>query len=42
VTTIMLIMGLAACAIAITLVVRGLSGNRLRTSQTVGQIKEYG
>jgi tight adherence protein C len=41
-TTIMLITGLAACAIAITLVVRGLSGNRLRTSQTVGQIKEYG
>jgi len=42
VTTIILILGLAACAIAITLVARGLSGNRLRTSETVGQIKEYG
>ena len=40
--TLILILGLLACGAAITLVVRALSVGRLRTSQTVGQIADYG
>jgi tight adherence protein C len=42
VNTLILILGLFACGAAITLVVRGLSAGRLRTTQTVGQISDYG
>jgi tight adherence protein C len=42
VNTLILILGLLACGAAITLVVRALSVGRLRTSQTVGQIADYG
>ena len=41
-TTLILILGLLACGAAITLVVRALSVGSLRTSQTVGQIADYG
>ena len=37
-----LIAGLIACAGAVTLLTRGLSTSRLRTSETIGQIHEYG
>ena len=40
--TLILILGLLACGAAISLVVRALSVGRLRTSQTVGQIADYG
>jgi tight adherence protein C len=42
VNALILILGLLACGAAITLVVRALSVGRLRTSQTVGQIADYG
>ena len=37
-----LIMGLIAGGTAIALVARGLTSSRLRTTQTVGQIEDYG
>src|SRR5262245_32361413 len=37
-----LIAGLIACASAVTLLARGMSASRLRTSETIGQIHEYG
>src|SRR4051794_31994909 len=41
-SVLILIAGLVACASAVTLLTRGLSASRLRTSETIGQIHQYG
>jgi tight adherence protein C len=41
-SVLILIAGLVACAGAVTLLTRGLSASRLRTSETIGQIHQYG